>query len=73
MNHTCSTFSEKVVLYLDGGLDNQQERELLLEMKNCPSCLEKYSQEKAFPSFKVLKIKYDIPQFNIKFQTNNIS
>lgn len=51
MNHTCSTFSEKVVLYLDGGLDNQQERELLTEMKSCPSCLEKYSKEKAFRTF----------------------
>ena len=29
----------------------QQERELLAEMKSCPTCLEKYSKEKAFRAF----------------------
>ncbi len=50
-NHTCNNFSNKVILYLDGRLDNQEERELLAEMKRCPSCLEKYSKEKAFRTF----------------------
>lgn len=50
-NHTCKSFSNQVILYLDGGLDNQEERELLAEMKSCPSCLERYSKEKAFRTF----------------------
>ena len=50
-NHTCTSFSDRVILYLDGGLDKQQERELLAEMKSCPTCLEKYSKEKAFRAF----------------------
>ncbi len=50
-NHTCSTFSDKVIVYLDGGLDKEQERSLLAEMKSCPSCLEKFSKEKAFRTF----------------------
>jgi hypothetical protein len=56
MNHTCNTFSDKVVLYLDGGLDKQEERDLLAEMKGCPTCLEKYSKEKAFRTFMRSKI-----------------
>ena len=51
INHTCTSFSDRVILYLDGGLDKQQERELLAEMKSCPTCLEKYSKEKAFRAF----------------------
>jgi len=50
-NHTCNNFSNRVISYLDGRLDNQEERELLAEMKSCPSCLEKYSKEKAFRTF----------------------
>jgi mycothiol system anti-sigma-R factor len=50
-NHTCTSFSDRVILYLDGQLDKQQERNLLAEMKSCPSCLEKYSKEKAFRTF----------------------
>lgn len=50
-NHTCTSFSDRVILYLDGGLDKQQERELLAEMKSCPICLEKYSKERAFRAF----------------------
>lgn len=50
-NHTCTSFSDRVILYLDGRLDKQQERDLLAEMKSCPKCLEKYSKEKAFRTF----------------------
>ena len=50
-NHTGNNFSNRVISYLDGRLDNQEERELLAEMKSCPSCLEKYSKEKAFRTF----------------------
>ncbi len=50
-NHSCTAFSNKVISYLDGGLDKQEERELLAEMKNCPDCLEKYSKEQAFRAF----------------------
>lgn len=50
-NHTCTAFSDNVILYLDGRLNKQEERELLAEMKSCPTCLGKYSKEKAFRSF----------------------
>lgn len=46
-NHTCESFSDNVILYLDGRLNPQEQQELLAEMKSCPSCLAKYNNEKA--------------------------
>jgi hypothetical protein len=50
-NHSCSNFTERVELYLDGALDKQQERVLLTELRSCPTCLEKFSKEQAFRNF----------------------
>lgn len=50
-NHDCRSFAREVILYLDGALTREQDRNLLLEMRTCPQCLEKYSKEKAFREF----------------------
>ena len=50
-SHDCRAFSRQVILYLDGALTKEEERNLLIEMRSCPKCLEKYSKEKAFREF----------------------
>ena len=46
-NHRCTSFSDNVILYLDGRLNPQEQQKLLAEMKSCPSCSETYRKEKA--------------------------
>lgn len=50
-NHNCRAFSGRVIMYLDGTLSRQEERALLVEMRSCPYCLEKFSRERAFREF----------------------
>ncbi len=44
-------FLNKVVMYLDGALSKEQERELLIEIRRSPERLEKYRIEKSFREF----------------------
>ena len=46
-NHTCQSFADSIILYLDGGLNQQEEQELLASIKNCPTCSDTYNKEKA--------------------------
>lgn len=50
-NDQSTSFEDRIILYLDGRLNKQEERELLAEMKSNPIFLEKYSKEKAFRTF----------------------
>ena len=45
------SFLEKVIMYLDGELTKQEERDLLLEIKETPEYLEKFKIEKSFREF----------------------
>ncbi|MEM7103146.1 MAG: hypothetical protein AAF502_08460 [Bacteroidota bacterium] len=45
------SFLERVIMYLDGELTKQEERELLLEIKETPEYLEKFKIEKSFREF----------------------
>ena len=44
-------FLNKVVMYLDGALSKEQERELLIEIRRSPERLEKFRIEKSFREF----------------------
>ena len=46
-----NNFLEKVVMYLDGELTKQEERDLLIEIKQSPEYLEKFRIEKSFREF----------------------
>jgi len=50
-NQNHKDFLNKVSMYLDGALSNEEERNLLFEIKKSPELLEKYKMEKSFREF----------------------
>ena len=50
-NFLRTDFLERVIMYLDGELTKQEERELLVEIKESPESLEKFQIEQSFREF----------------------
>lgn len=60
MSHTheqCMEVISKVVLALDGELNENEEKNLYGELQQCSWCLEQYEIEKCFKSFLSKKIE----------------
>ncbi len=51
MGNLSNDFRSRIMLYLDNELSKQEERELLMEMRQNPECKALLSQEKSFREF----------------------
>lgn len=49
--HDCSALMKKVMMSLDGEMNEQEEEEFLKDINQCSHCLENYNIEKSFKQF----------------------
>lgn len=55
--HDCSALMKKVMMSLDGEMNEQEETEFLKDINQCSHCLENYNIEKSFKQFLHDKLK----------------
>ncbi len=50
-DHDCKNFIKKVFLVLDGELDDEEQRNFIMDIERCQACLQHFRIEKEFKEF----------------------
>lgn len=55
-NHNCIEISKKLEAMVDGELTQQEEKEMLAEIRKCPKCLDELNIQKQYKQFIINKL-----------------
>ncbi len=55
-DHDCIKIADKVEALVDGELTQEEEKELLAEIRKCPKCLDELNIQKQYKEFIIKKL-----------------
>jgi mycothiol system anti-sigma-R factor len=68
MKHKCNETLARVILALDGELNDTEEKALLGDLERCSYCLEKYNIEKEYKEFLSRKMEKKVCAESLKVE-----